>query len=172
MDLKRKVLAALLAVLVVAAVAPDLNAKTRRGARVIITGTDGDRTEGELIAVKPESLLLMTADGRDRSVDIASIAQVKVKKRSKILLSMLIGTAAGIAAGGVLGALDSDGSLLDPLDTTLDMTAMGAVGLVGGGVTGLVLSAPKTVKMRDVSGQELETKLAQLRKYARVRDFQ
>jgi hypothetical protein len=49
---------------------------------------------------------------------------------------------------------------------------MGAVGLVGGGVAGLIISAPKTVMMRDVSGQELEKKLALLRKYARVRDFQ
>jgi hypothetical protein len=94
MDLKRKVLVALLAVLVVAAFAPGLDAKTRRGALVIITGMDGGRTEGELIAVKPDSLLLMTADGgTNRSISVPS--PVKVKKRSKILLSMLIGTAVG-----------------------------------------------------------------------------
>jgi hypothetical protein len=172
MDLKRKVLAALIIVLFVTAFAPGLDAKTRRGASVIVTGTDGGRIEGELIAVKPNSLLLMTADGKDQSVDIGSIASVKVKKRSKVLLSMLIGTAAGIAVGGLLGAIDANGSLLDPLDTVLEMSAMGAVGLVGGGVAGLIISAPKTVMMRDVSGQELEMKLAQLRKYARVRDFQ
>jgi hypothetical protein len=91
---------------------------------------------------------------------------------SKVILSLLIGTAAGIAAGGLFGAYDNNGSLLDPLNTVLDMTAMGAVGLVGGGVAGLIISAPKTVMMRDVSGQELEKKLALLRKYARVRDFQ
>ena len=39
----------------------NLYAKERRGAKLIITKKDGQRIEGELIAVKPNSLLLLDA---------------------------------------------------------------------------------------------------------------
>jgi len=50
-----------------------LYAKERRGAKLIITKTDGQQIKGELITVKPKSLLLLNTDGKDVSVGIADI---------------------------------------------------------------------------------------------------
>ena len=60
----------------------NLYAKERRGAKLIITKKNGYQTEGELITVKPNSLLLLSITGRDMSVDIADIKVIRVVKKS------------------------------------------------------------------------------------------
>ena len=48
----------------------NLYAKERRGAKLIITKKDGQQIEGELITVKPNSLLLLNTEGKDVPVDL------------------------------------------------------------------------------------------------------
>ncbi|NIO48596.1 MAG: hypothetical protein GTN73_04040, partial [Candidatus Aminicenantes bacterium] len=69
----------------------NLYAKERRGATLIITKKDGQRIKGELITVKPNSLLLLDTEGKDVSVDIADIRVIRVVKRSKLLLGAGLG---------------------------------------------------------------------------------
>jgi hypothetical protein len=50
-------------------ISTNLYAKERRGAKLLITKKDGGKIEGELIAVKENSLLVLTKwTGRDVSV--------------------------------------------------------------------------------------------------------
>ena len=55
------------------ALSGSLYAKERRGAELIVTKKNGQLIGGELITVKPNSLLLLDAVGKDVSVDIADI---------------------------------------------------------------------------------------------------
>jgi hypothetical protein len=86
----------------------NLYAKERRGAKLIVTKLDGLLTEGELITVKPNSLLLLDTEGKDVSIDIVDIKVIRILKKSKTLLGaglgFLIGTAVGAAVGGIFEA--------------------------------------------------------------------
>ncbi len=62
----------------------NLYAKERRGAKLIIKKKDGQQVEGELITVKPNSLLLLNSEGKDVSVDIADIKVIRIVKKSKV----------------------------------------------------------------------------------------
>ena len=78
-------------------------AKEKRGAAVVVTKLDGTQVSGELVAVKAESLLLLSAAGRDESIDKAGIGSVRVVRKSQALLFAAIGGAAGATAGAVVG---------------------------------------------------------------------
>jgi len=90
----------------------NLYAKERRGAKLIVTKKDGQQVEGELITVKPSSLLLLNTEGKDVSVDIRDIKVIRIVKKSKALLGAGLGliilgggTALSIA---IFGAWESD----------------------------------------------------------------
>src|SRR5512143_669378 len=79
--------------------------KERRGAEIAVTRLDGTRVGGELIAVRPDSLLLLSKEaGRDVSVRLADVKTVVIVRRSKGGLLAGIGGAAGAAAGATVGA--------------------------------------------------------------------
>jgi hypothetical protein len=54
-----------------------LAAKVKHGASLVVTRVDGSLAAGELIAVRPDSLLLLSA-GKDRTVDLADIETVRI----------------------------------------------------------------------------------------------
>jgi hypothetical protein len=88
---------------ILALVAPaGLSAKDRRGATVIVTRLDGEAVKGELIAVKPEGLFLLSAEGNARTVDRADVKSVRIVRRSRAGLFAGIGGAAGLAGMGAL----------------------------------------------------------------------
>jgi len=58
----------------------NLYSKERRGAELIITKKDGQQIKGELITVKPNSLLLLDTEGKDVSVDIVDIRIIRIVK--------------------------------------------------------------------------------------------
>ncbi len=62
----------------------NLYAKERQGATLIVTKKDGQLIKGELITVKPSSLLLLDTEGKDVSVGIADIKVIRVVKKSKV----------------------------------------------------------------------------------------
>ncbi|MCJ7485593.1 MAG: hypothetical protein MUQ25_05430 [Candidatus Aminicenantes bacterium] len=78
-----------------------LSAKQRRGADIIVTRLDGSQHEGELIAVKTDSLLLLSA-GKGLSIDIADIRAVRIVRKSRAGLFAGLGGAAGLAGMGAL----------------------------------------------------------------------
>lgn len=79
----------------------------KHGAKLIVTKKDGWQMEGELITVKPNSLLLLDAGGKDLSVDIADIKVIRTVKKSKVgkgaLTGSLIGGGLGVLAVGIIG---------------------------------------------------------------------
>jgi hypothetical protein len=79
-----------------------LPAKERRGAEIIVTRLDGSGIKGELIAVKPDSLLLLS-EGKDVSIGRADVHTVVIIRKSQAGLLAAVGGAAGAAAGVVLG---------------------------------------------------------------------
>ena len=81
----------------------NLYAKERRGAKLIVTKLDGQLIEGELIAVKPNSLLLLDTEGKDVSVGIADIKVIRVVKKSKVGLGAGIGLLIGVVPGALIG---------------------------------------------------------------------
>lgn len=81
----------------------------RRGAEIIVQKKDGLQVRGELIAVKENSLLLLTTDGNqpqpDVSIDVGEIREVKIIKPSKVLKGMGYGLVIGAVTGAIAGAI-------------------------------------------------------------------
>ena len=73
------------------------SAAERRGVELTITLKDGHYLGGELIAVKPDSLLLLNLAGKDESVDLAGIRSIRITKKSKALRGGIGGLFAGWA---------------------------------------------------------------------------
>jgi len=146
--------------------------KTKPGTELKMEGTPWETAladiNGELIAVKQNSLLLVDSKGADVTVNINEIKVIKIVKKSKGLLFAGIGLLIGIGipylaleakeefaigrgtvavGGGILGAL---------------------IGLFIGAATGV----DKTYKMEGSSESEIQEILEDLRKKARVPDFQ
>ena len=145
----------------------NLYAKERRGAILIITKLDGQQIEGELITVKPISLLLLNTEGKDVSVDIADIKVIKIVKKSKALLGagmgFLIGAAIGAAVGGSLEA----GWLVIEISAVLGGFALGIL-------AGSIVSSEgkdKTIQIEGMTDSEIRVTLDKLRKKARIRDY-
>ncbi len=149
----------------------NLYAKERRGAKLIITKKDGWQKEGELITVKPNSLLILDTDGKDVSVDIADIKVIRIRKKS--------GAGIGLLYGGSVGALIGFGVYRKPTGWTIgwdlgpELTALG-FGIVGGLiglVIGLVAGTDKITQLEGMTDSEIQETLEYLRKKARIRDY-
>ena len=148
--------------------------REKQGAKLIITKKNGYQTEGELIAVKPNSLLLLSITGRDVSVEIADIKAIRIAKKSKALLGSGIGLI--IFGGGTALFVETFGrNSWEPPDLhkfAVGFGAIGAiVGLVIGGITGELLGTDKTIHFEGMTDSEIKEALDKLRKKARIRDY-
>ena len=81
-----------------------LSARERRGANLVITLKDGHLIGGELVAVKPDSLLLLSPAAKDESVDLAGIKNIRIIRRSEALMGGVCGFLAASVVGGSLAA--------------------------------------------------------------------
>jgi ribosomal protein L6P/L9E len=165
-----------------------LYAKERRGATLIIqrksdqvkeTGLEGTPWEtsvitgirGELITVKPNSLLLLDIVGKDVSVGIVDIKAITIVKKSKLLLGAGIGIAVGGGAGVLLAGSGYRMSL-DAPERRIFLGVLGAiVGSLAGGTIGVVVGTDKTIQIEGMTDSEIEEALDKLRKKARIRDY-
>jgi hypothetical protein len=110
----------------------NLSAKERRGANLIVTRLDGSQLSGELIAVKPDSLLLLSNVGRDESIDLAGIKTVRIVRKSRAGLFAGIGGAAGAAVGATVGAYVFNGGSDDEPSSLRNGLVFGALGALAG----------------------------------------
>ncbi len=113
------------------------------GAEIIVTLKNEERVRGELLAVKPDRLLILKrAPEEGATVNVVDINAVRIVRKSRTLL----GGAAGLVAGAGIGAIwgtSAHGS--DPqtpwLNALLGMIVFGApaaaLGLVIGTAMGL-----------------------------------
>ena len=124
-------LTVLLAAILISGVPVSLDAQDRRGAELVVTAKNGNIFQGELVALKADSLLLIDhATGRDVSVALVEVSVIRVARESKALTGLLIGFVPGAVGGAVWGAHAGDE----------DMAGLAAVagGLFVGGIAGLV----------------------------------
>jgi len=112
-----------------------LSAKTKRGAALLVTLLDGRQYRGELITVKPEGLLLLSAEGNEQTVDRPEIKSVRIVRRSRAGLFAGIGGAAGLAGMG--GLVLSGGGDVDY--GTEKVLAGAGVGALAGFLAGMIM---------------------------------
>jgi hypothetical protein len=144
-----------------------LSARERRGANVIVTLKDGHFSAGELIAVKPDSLLLLA--GKDESVDLIGIRSIRIVRKSKAGLGGVYGFLAGALIMGIAVALDPiEGGAGDAIGLGIFFGGI-PVGFIGLGV-GAIAGTDKTIQFEGKSESEVRQALAYLRKKARIRD--
>ena len=158
----------------------NLYAKENRGAKLIITKKDGQLIEGELITVKPNSLLLLNTEGKDVSVDIEEIKVIRVVKKSKLLLGAGIGFLCGAVIGALIGLAEGEdpvkGGVPPPLSVEDKVLGYGFwFGFSGGslgGIAGAIAGTDKIIQLEGKSDSEIQEILEKLRKKARVKNFQ
>ena len=147
----------------------NLYAKERRGAKLLITKKDGQQIKGELITVKPNSLLLLDTEGKDVSVGIADIKVIRVVKKSKgARTGFLIG--GGLALIGGIGQIGAEvhGFIPSFIDGLIFFALPGAlIGVIIGAVAG----KDKTIQLEGMTDSEIQEAMDKLRKKARIRDF-
>jgi hypothetical protein len=157
----------------------NLYANERRGADLNIQKKDGQQLQGELITVKIDSFLLQDADSwADISVYVGDINKSTIVKKLKALLGIGI----GLVVGGVIGAIAGYSSGTDE-ETGMTITlseyneyfygGIGAgVGALLGGVFGASAGKDITIQIEGKSEAEIKEILEELRKKARIPDFQ
>ncbi|HDZ25597.1 hypothetical protein LCGC14_1015800 [marine sediment metagenome] len=147
----------------------NLYAKERRGAKLLITKKDGQQIEGELITVKPNSLLLLDTEGKDVSVGIADIKVIRVVKKSKgARTGFLIGGGLALIVGvGEIGA-EVHGFIPSFIDGLIFFALPGA--LIGA-LIGSAAGTDKTIQLEGMTDSEIQEAMDKLRKKARIRDY-
>ncbi len=155
----------------------NLNAKERRGAKLIITKKDGQQVEGELIAVKPTSLLLLNTEGKDVSVGVEEIKVIKIVYKKSVfvrdgaLRGLLGGFAVGASITGMV-ALMLRASGGEALSYMAQVGGVGAlVGVIVGTILRAVLKPVEPIKIEGKSDKKIKKALKKLRKKARIRDY-
>ena len=117
----------------------------RKGAELMILKTGGGQLQGELIAVRGETLILLVS-GLDASVDLGEIGHITVVKKSRALSGMGYGLLAGAGAGIVTGLASNDDppgfmSFSSAEKGVIAAVLVGGVGviigLIGGGLAGI-----------------------------------
>jgi hypothetical protein len=113
-----------------------LSAKERRGANLVVTRLDGSQVAGELIAVKRDSLLLLSY-GRDESIDLADIKSIRIVRKSRAGKGALYGFLAG-AVGGALWGSANQAPMWGNDTVWVAGAYYGAIGLLSGLLLGSV----------------------------------
>lgn len=148
-----------------------LTSKEKKGAELIIQKTNGSKVEGELIAVKENSLLLkLSYSSFDVSTNIAEVKIVTIIKKPKTELGALV----GFLTGGSIGALLACTSKGWGGGTTRAIAVTGVLyglfgAIIGGGIGGGI-RGDKTIIFEGKSDSEIQEILEKLREKARVKN--
>jgi len=108
-----------------------LSAGERRGANILLALKDGHTLAGELIAVKPESLILISPTGKDESVGLADIAVITIVRKSKAWQGFLIGFVPAAVGGAIWGHHMADDDMGDRAAIAYGMIFGALPGLIG-----------------------------------------
>ena len=144
----------------------------------MITTTYSQQISGELIAVKPSSLLLLDSKtGSDVFIEIADIAVIKIMHKSKASIGGAFGFAVGALAGISIGALidrisEDDGGGLSFGSFISVVAICGAISAIPGMLIGAILGTDKTIQIKGESPEKIKPVLEELRSRARITNFQ
>lgn len=149
------------------------HAGPRTGAKVSVMTRSGASHEGELIAVKPASVLLLDQFGWDQSIDLSDLQTVHIHRRSKAVPGALLGLVIG-AGGGYLAGFASAraGGACPDCEAPLSGYAIGIVGGVIGLGAGAALGGGAgrdlVISFRGLTEAGRTAQLRRLRRYSRV----
>jgi hypothetical protein len=146
-----------------------LSARERRGANLVITLKNGQHFYGELIAVKPDSLLLLA--GKDESVDLVGIRSIRIVRKSKALLGAGCGLLAGLVGTGIFAATNKEPAILEGVAVAGVWIGYSFAGLGLGIGAGILAGKDKLIQLEGKSESEVRQALAYLRGKARIRDY-
>jgi len=151
-----------------------LTANERRGADLVILKTDSNQVQGELIAVKENSLLLKEHDsGADVTAVFGEIRSIKIVKKSKSGKGALYGFGIGAIGGSLYGlSIEPTEKVTRFQHALTGVIFIGAMGALAGLIVGGFLGMDKTIQIEGKSDAEIKRTLEELRKKARVPDFQ
>jgi hypothetical protein len=144
----------------------NLLAGERRGAMLVVQKKDGTQVEGELIAVKQNSILLLgSSSGTDVSIDVPDIKTIKIIKKSRALSGLGIGILIGGGVGACLGfALGDDPPHIVSFTAGQKALVLGGALGVAGGLIGLIAgSSTGTNQTIQIEGKDTSTVQAVLR---------
>jgi hypothetical protein len=152
----------------------------KKGVNLIVQKKDGQLVRGELIAVKENSLLLKEKEsGADLSVDIEDVNVIKIMKKSKTLLGAGLGFLTGVSVGALGTGIGWELGSWAPNDTKTKFRIMawvgtisGLVGAVVGRYIGAHTNRSETIQIEGLYQGSIEFVLKELRKEARIRDYQ
>jgi hypothetical protein len=148
----------------------NVSAKERRGAALVVTRLDGSQVSGELIAVKKDSLLLLSY-GRGESIDLPKIKNIRIVRRSQAGKGALC----GLLGGALFGALASTGGTGAIIGRSSRGSAavilgsfFGAIGGLGGLGVGAIMGIDTTIAVAGEPEARVRRQLDKLRSHARV----
>lgn len=143
-----------------------LTAGERRGAVLVVSKLDGTQAAGELIAVKPDSLLLLS-ESRDLSIARAEVRTVRIVKRSHGALFAGIGGAAGAAVGATAGAYIFNSGSDDQPKGLISGLAFGALGALTGLLANAVITGDPRFSIEGKPEEDVARLWERLRRYSR-----
>jgi hypothetical protein len=162
-----KKLIALFLVLSLLILSGNLYAK-KKGAAIKVFKIDGLQVGGELIAVKVNSLLLLSESGADVSVYIRDVNVIKIIKKPKTTWGAGLGLFMGVAPGASIGYRVGWRTLAGAF---WGGVIGGLAGAIVGGFIGASLGKEVTIQIEGKSDTEIKEILEDLRSKARVPDY-
>lgn len=149
-----------------------MGAEGRKGANVIVTQA-GSVQKGELVGVRPESLVIL-ADSSVLTFATADIESVRIVNKVPKILAGWVGSFVGAIAG--IGVAKAFNVRADDLG---DAIGKGALFLGGGAIVGAVagvlladkMAPDELIVFKNKSNGEIGENLERLRKRARVHDY-
>jgi hypothetical protein len=152
----------------------NVEASSRRGADIVVQKKDGTQLQGELIAVKQDSILLLDSEtGVDISARIDDTEIIHILKGPKTGL----GAFSGLLVGGIVGAAamrkdkgcdQCPGSGQRPL---IGGALVGGLGALIGALIGSTTGGNEIYIIQGLPQEELDAVLEKLRSKARIRNF-
>ncbi len=150
-----------------------LTAGEKRGAELIVNCADGQTVSGELIAVKRDSLLLLSPTGKDESVAIVDIASITVIKKSNTGKGALFGFLIGAAIGGGTALAQAGGSHIGeeylPVYAVTFGIPLALGGALIGGLIGSGTSSERTIVLSGLPEAAVKFRLKELDRLALMR---
>jgi hypothetical protein len=152
-----------------------LEAGTKQGAMIVVQKNNGHQIQGELIAVRKKSLILLNSEsGVDTSIDVSEIEIIHILKGPKTGLGAISGFLVGGAVGTVAAGKSSNcGECPNSISRNiLGGVLLGGFGALIGALIGSTAGNNEIIIFQGLSQEELDMELGKLRSKARIRDYQ